>query len=353
MAQPPPPFSCQFTPNVPELLTQLNISLAISTYQAGKVVFISPKDEHHLVQLPRTFEKAMGMAIEDDKMAIATKDEVIVLRNSGELAKYYPKNPDTYDALFMPRASFFTGQLDIHDLEWGGDELYAVNTSFSCIVRIDDKYSFTPVWKPPFIDRLVSEDRCHLNGMAMKGKKPKYVTAFNKGNTHQSWRDNITTDGIVIDMDNNQIIAENLSMPHSPRIYNNELYLLLSATGELIRINTENGSKTTLNKIDGFVRGLSIFQDYAFIGLSRLRKNSSTFAKLDIAKKADHSGIAIVHIPTGAYVGMIKYLNSVEEIYDIKVLPGMLRPGILNTIKPEYKMGVTTPDNTYWAKFSD
>jgi len=35
------PFSCQYTPQVPELLQHLNCSIAISTYQAGKIVFIS------------------------------------------------------------------------------------------------------------------------------------------------------------------------------------------------------------------------------------------------------------------------------------------------------------------------
>ena len=37
------PFSCQFSPQVPELLLKLNCTIAISTYQAGKLVFISLK----------------------------------------------------------------------------------------------------------------------------------------------------------------------------------------------------------------------------------------------------------------------------------------------------------------------
>ena len=60
------PFSCKYTPQIPELLLNLNCSIAISTYQAGKLVLISPKDENSLVQLPRHFEKVMGIA-EDKK----------------------------------------------------------------------------------------------------------------------------------------------------------------------------------------------------------------------------------------------------------------------------------------------
>jgi uncharacterized protein (TIGR03032 family) len=347
-----PPFSCSYSPNIPELLLQLRCTLAISTYQAGKVVFVSPKpDGEGLVQLPRTFKKAMGIALEGPKMAIATMDEVLVLANSPELAAFYPKQPQTYDALYMPRAAFFTGPVDIHDLDYGKDgQLFAVNTSFSCLIKIDDNYSFTPIWQPPFISRLASEDRCHLNGMALLDGAPKYVTAFGTGDTMQSWREGVATNGIVMDVESNEFVARDLPMPHSPRLFDGQLYLLLSATGELARVDLQTGKYEVAHKINGFVRGLARYGDYLFIGLSRLRKNSSTFAKLKIADVSNQAGIAVVHLPTGAFVGEIKYHMSVDEIYDVQVLPGVLRPGILNTDKPEYKMGLSTPSATYWAR---
>ena len=85
------PFSCKYTPQIPQLLQQLNCSIAVSTYQAGKVVFISAKDENSIIQLPRNFEKAMGIAEDTttDKIAIACKEEVIVFRNSKDLAHHY------------------------------------------------------------------------------------------------------------------------------------------------------------------------------------------------------------------------------------------------------------------------
>ena len=352
MSQALPPFSCSYSPNIPELLLQLRCTLAISTYQAGKVVFISPQPNgEKLIQLPRTFKKAMGLALHDNKMAVATMEEVLVLVNSPELAFHYPRQPQTYDALYMPRAAYYTGQIDIHDLDYGaGGELFAVNTSFSCLIKIDDNYSFTPIWKPPFISHLASEDRCHLNGMALQDGKPKYVTAFSTGDKPQAWRDVVTTGGIVMDVDTNEIIAGGVPMPHSPRLFEGQLYLLLSATGELVRMDLQTGKYDVVCQIKGFVRGLARYGDYAFIGLSRLRKNSSTFAKLKIADVANQAGIAVVHLPTGAFVGEIKYHTSVDELYDVQVLPGLLRPGILNTDKPEYKMGLSTPSATYWAQ---
>lgn len=346
------PFSCQYTPNVPELLMQLKCSLAISTYQAGKLVFISPKDENYLVQLPRTFDKPMGIALDhsDGKMALACKDKIITFSNSTGLAQHYPKSPNKYDALYMPRLTYHTGPLDIHDLYYGKEgKLYAVNTLFSCIISLDEQFNFTPYWQPPFISKMVSEDRCHLNGMALKDGLPKYASAFNQGDSFQSWREVITTDGIIIDVESNEILTHALAMPHSPRLYNNELFVLLSATGELIKIDTNNGKTETITKINGFVRGMSLHKDYLFIGLSKLRKNSSTFAKLDIAEKANQAGIMIVHLPTGSITGQITYLSSVDEIYDVHVIPDFIRPNILNTLTADHKMGLSIPGNTFWA----
>ncbi len=346
------PFSCTYTPQLPELLLQLNCTIAISTYQAGKIIFLSPKDKNTLIQLPRTFSKPMGVAEDTnkDKLAIACKDEVIVFSNSKDLAINYPNSPNKYDSIYMPRLTYHTGNLDIHDLNFGKDEnLYAVNTLFSCIIKLDDDYNFTPYWKPSFIDELVSEDRCHLNGMAMRNGIPKYATAFNEGNSFQSWRNNITKTGVVIDMETNKIIAKDLAMPHSPRIFNNELYVLLSAKGELIKINTETGTYEVVVKVDGFVRGMSLYKDYLFIGLSKLRKNSSTFAKLDFAEKANQAGIIVVHLPSASVIGKISYLSSLDEIYDVHIIPNKIRPNILNTITPNYKTGIMIPNATYWA----
>lgn len=346
---PPAPFSLRYSPNIPELLQQLGCSLAISTYQAGKVIFISAKDAESLVQLPRTFAKPMGITFHGDKMAIATKEEAIVLRNSPQLAAHYPKNPNTYDAFFMPRVTYHTGAVDIHDIDFGNDGLYAVNTSFSCIIRIDGEYSFTPVWKPPFISQLASEDRCHLNGMVLENGVPRYVTAFGTGDSPQSWRPTVTESGILMDVHTNEIIASGLKMPHSPRLFDGKLHLLFSATGELVRIDLATGKYDVVVGLKGFVRGLARCGDYVFIGLNRLRKNSSTFAHLPVSEMSDYAGVAVVHLPTGALVGEIRYLSSVDEIYDVQVLPGSVRPGILNTIRPEHKLGLHLPEATYWA----
>lgn len=350
MNQPIAPFSASYTPQLPELLLALNCTIALTTYQAGKLVLISPNpDKERLTTLPRTFQKPMGIAVQGDKMALASKDEVIILENSRELAVHYPNKQDTYDSLWLPRVTFYTGQVDMHDIAFGSDGIYAINTSFSCLCKVDGNFNFKPLWQPPFIDKLASEDRCHLNGLVMVDGKPKFVTALGSTNTPQGWRDEIVDGGILMDVETNEIILRGLAMPHSPRIYNGELYLLLSASGEFIKVNVVEKSYEVVKKFDGFCRGLSIHNDYAFIGFSKLRKNSSTFAKLPFSDKANYAGIKVIHLPTKAEVGEIIYQTSVEEIYEVEILPNMIRPNILNTINEVHKFSLSIPGSTFWA----
>jgi uncharacterized protein (TIGR03032 family) len=345
------PFAAKYSPQVPELLNKLNCSIALSTYQAGKIVLISPNpDNERLTTLPRTFRKPMGMAVKGDFMVISIKDEVIVFQNSRELAEHYPNKQNTYDSLWLPRITYYTGMVDMHDIDFGDDGIYAVNTSFSCICKLDGNYNFTPVWQPYFIKELMPGDLCHLNGMVILNGKPKYVTALGATNAPKAWKDNIVNGGILMDVEKNEIILNNLSMPHSPKMYNKELYLLMSASGEFIKVDLKNKSYTTIKKFDGFCRGLSFHGDFAFIGFSKLRKNSSTFAKLSFSDKANFSGIKIIHMPTNAEVGEIIYENSVDEIYEVLVLENMIRPNILNTQDEIHKYSLATPSTTYWAR---
>lgn len=345
----PKPFGCTFSPNLPELLQQLNCTLAITTFQAGKVVFISPRNKEELIQLPRTFHKAMGIAVQDDRMAIATKSEVVILRNAPSLAEKYPNNPATYDHFWYPQATYFTGAVDIHDLHFGKSALWAINTSFSCLCTLDTYNNFTPRWKPHFISHLASEDRCHLNGLAMENGEPMYVSALGAGNRSQSWRENITGGGVILHVPSNEIVASGLAMPHSPRIYNGKLYVLLSAAEALICIDPQTGKYETVAKIPGFVRGMDLIGEHLFIATSKLRKNSSTFKDLKIADKADVASVIVIHLPTGAKMGALTYTATVDEIYDVKILPNCQRPNILNTYTDMHHQALVIPGGTFWA----
>jgi len=88
---------------------------------------------------------------------------------------------------------------------------------------------------------------------------------------------------------------------------------------------------------------IDIYKDHAFIGFSKLRKNSSTFAKLSFAEEANYAGIKIVLLPTAAEVGEILYKTSVDEIYEVVVLKDTTRPNFLNTMNPIHKFSLSIP----------
>src|SRR5947209_15759758 len=58
------------------------------------------------------------------------------------------------------------------------EELWFVNTRFSCLCTIDRAHSFVPRWRPPYITALAPEDRCHLNGLGLVNGEVRYVTAL-------------------------------------------------------------------------------------------------------------------------------------------------------------------------------
>lgn len=344
----PKPFDCSYTPQFAELLNKLGISLAISTYQAGKVVFLSAIDNDRLIQLPRTFVNAMGMAESKDKLAISAGNEVVVLRNRQELAATYPQNKNIYDGIYIPSVRYNTGYLALHDMEFLNDKLVAVNTLFSCLSYIDDTFSFTPFWQPPFISELFPEDRCHLNGMATKDNEIKYVTALGNTNSRQAWRDTKMSGGILMEFPSGKVILSGLAMPHSPRIYNGKLYVLNSAKGELLCVDPNTGSYEVVVQLGGFARGMSMHGDYLFIGLSKLRHNSKTFSDLEISKTS-FAGVVAVYLPYKSIVGHFKYEMSVDEIYDVKVIADSKRPSLLSVDMPIHNQAIITPHGSFWS----
>ncbi len=342
------PFSFKATNNVPKILVDLNLTLAISTYQAGKVIFISAIDESTISQLPRDFNKPMGICLKNNFLAIASLGEISIFKNIPELAKDYPPQPKTYDSLFFPRATYYTGMVDIHDIAFTKNELIGINTQYSCICKIDQNFSFTPFWKPNFITELVPEDRCHLNGMAMVDDEPLYVTALGQTNFAEGWRSSKTNGGVLIHVPTNKIVLENLAMPHSPRVYNGFVYVLLSATGQLLKYDPQNGRHEIISELGVFVRGMQIFENYFFIGFSKIRKSSSGFKDLPIAEKAVDAGILIYDLNKNEIIGRVQYENSVDEIYDVSVILNSSRPGIVTPQKSIHIHAVSFPDASFW-----
>src|SRR5437868_4011707 len=82
------------------------------------------------------------------------------------------------DLLEANGISFVTGDIRGHEMAWVGEELWIVNTHFSCLCTVHADYSFVPRWRPPFVTAMTADDRCHLNGLVVADGRPKYATAL-------------------------------------------------------------------------------------------------------------------------------------------------------------------------------
>jgi uncharacterized protein (TIGR03032 family) len=315
------------------LLHQLSASLWVTTYQAQQLLVLRA-DGAGLSMLVRTFDKPMGLAVEPRRLALGTRDRVWFFRNAPDIAaQLEPRG--RHDACYLPRSCHVTGDIAGHELAWAGDELWVINTRFSCLCTLDAAYSFVPRWRPPFVTALAAEDRCHLNGVALAPDaqgvlSPRYVTALGATDTAQGWRPDKAAGGSVLAVPGGAVMAGDLSMPHSPRLHDGRLWVLESGTGGLLCLDPVSRRRDQVVELPGFTRGLALQGQYAFIGLSKIRETSS-FGGLPLAARraALQCGVAVVDLRRGQVVAGLEFQTAVEEIFDVQLLCGVCFPEVI------------------------
>jgi len=345
----PPSFESVHTSTLAEILYGLRASLIVTTYQSGRVILVRAQDAKTLNTHFRTFPMPMGVAMRVDaelsptgqkqvgglanqrsqsyRLALGTRTGIWDYRNQPDLApKIEPKG--THDACLVPRNMHVTGDIRVHELAFADDELWLVNTRFSALCTIDRDRSFVPRWRPPFVTKLVPEDRCHLNGMCIVDSRIAYVTALGETDSDNGWRENKARGGIVIDVASGETILRGLSMPHSPRFHDGRLWLLESGKGTLSVV--EDGTVRTVTELPGFTRGLAFAGPFAFVGLSQVRE-SNIFGGIPLVDRVPERrcGVWVVDTRTGNVVAFLRFEGTVQEIFDVQVLHGVRYPELL------------------------
>lgn len=312
-------------------LAEHKASLAFSTYQAGKVFLLGTKPDGKLAIFNRTLERSMGMAVTDNALYVSTISAIIKFENALRSSEV---TSEGYDRVYVPQMAWYTADLDIHDLAEDRHGLIFVNTLFGCLARPSQTHSFEPVWKPPFLSRLAAEDRCHLNGLAIKDKRAAYVTAVSTSDINDGWREHRHNGGVVVDVQSNEIVASGLSMPHSPRWHQDRLWLHNSGTGEFGTLDLDTGRFTPVAFCPGYLRGMAMMGDYAIVGLSEPRDNK-TFSglvlqdRLDAEQISARCGLQVIDLRTGDTVHWVRISGVVSELYDVMVLPGTTNPCLI------------------------
>jgi uncharacterized protein (TIGR03032 family) len=325
------PLASVHTTSLPDLLDQLGVSVLVSTYQAGKLIVVRSEGGKANTHF-RNFDTPMGLALLGDRLAIGTRTQVLQYQNQPDVARKLAPAARDHDACFVPRLAHVTGNIGGHELAFVGDDLWAVNTRFSCLCTFAADASFVPRWRPPFVSGLAPEDRCHLNAMAVRDGAVRYVTALGETDDAAGWRADKARGGVLLEVPSGRPIASGLSMPHSPRWHLDRLWVLESGAGSLSVVDEATGRLDHVTLLPGFTRGLDFVGPYAFVGLSQVRE-SAVFSGIPITDRLPVEeracGMWVMDLRTGQVVAFLRFESGVQEVFAVQVLPKVRFPEVL------------------------
>lgn len=318
-------------------LKRAGCSLAFSSYQTGQLFLVGLLPSGQVSFHQQNYVRAMGLHATPQRLYVGSLFQIWRLENV--LAPHERAN-ENFDRLYVPRNAQTTGDIDVHELsvDKAGRVIF-VNTKFSCLATTSITHGFKPLWKPPFISRLAAEDRCHLNGLAMDEGAPAYVTAVSRSDMINGWRDRRHEGGVLIDVRDDRIVTDQLSMPHSPRVAAEGIYLLDSGRGMLARVDPQSGDRVDIAFCPGFLRGLALVGGYAVATVSLPRDGAfAGLALQDELKKRDGEpwcGICIIDLRSGDLVEWIRLNGAIKELFDVAAIPDTQCPMALGVSSPD------------------
>ncbi|MEO5353376.1 MAG: TIGR03032 family protein [Magnetococcus sp. XQGC-1] len=326
-------------------LAEQNLSLCLTTGHFGRLFLLGLDANGELSVVERGFDRCVGLAATENGFYLGTLYQVWRFENILAAGQ----QQEGYDRLYRPQVGHTTGELSIHELGVAaGQRLLFVNTLFGCLATLSDSHSFKPVWRPFFLSRLVAEDRCHLSGLAMREGRAAYVTAFADADVAGGWRDRLLGGGVVLDVQQNEVVARGLSMPHSPRWHQGRLWLLNAGTGELGYVDLESGRFVPLTFCAGYLRGLAFHGHFALVCLS-LPRHRGAFSgwpleeSLRLRKAHPRCGVQVIDLRTGDAVHWLRLEGVVDALCDIITLPGVRRPMALGFKSDEIERIISVP----------
>lgn len=312
--------------NVHAVLRSQRISLLVSSRQSSKLCLVTAGVSD--VQLVHwDVLGPMGLFVQDSMLCVGWAEGIKAFHSTG--------TTDDGSVIYTESGDYRTGPVSIHDV--GIDDagkIWFLNTAFSALCSLKPGVNFAVEWTPDFTGAIGPYDYCHLNGMDFADGRPRYYTALAASSTPQGWRDNVLQRGILMTGDG-AILADGLSLPHSPKQVEEGVLLLEAGNGRVSHVNPATSTYTTRAELPGVLRGADTHHGTLFVGASKVRESSGVVAEAMTShiQVIDHCRINLMDIATGVVSGHVE-LPVLEEISTIAVLPApglcferMLAPG--------------------------
>jgi uncharacterized protein (TIGR03032 family) len=319
------------------------LSMAFTSYQTGQLFLVGVMPNGTVSFNQQNFTRAMGLSYKPGRLYLGALHQVWRLENMLRPGQMGNQN---FDMVLVPRNAQTTGDVDVHEVgtDSAGRVIF-VNTKYSCLATLDLNHSFRPIWKPKFISKLAPEDRCHLNGMAMDNGKPRYVTAVSRSDVVTGWRERRHEGGVLIEVETDRVVTDQLSMPHSPRVYGDTVLALDSGRGQIIRIDPSTGSRTDIAFCPGFLRGMSIHNGHALVTVSKPRNGTFSGLALDAAMAERDAepwcGVLVVNLASGDIVEWVKLDGFITELFDVTAMAGVACPMAIGPETLEIRSTIT------------
>ena len=325
-------------------LTANKTSFAITSYQSGRLFLVGTMPDGTVSVNQQAFSRAMGICWDRGGLWLASRVQLWRLENilpEGMTAQ------GRFDLSLMPRQTFITGDIDVHELgaDRDGRPIF-VNTSYSCLATLDPIQSFRPIWKPRFITELAREDRCHMNGLGMVAGRPKYVTAVAQTDVPSGWHGRPLPKGVIIDVETDRIVTDQLSMPHSPReAADGKLYAVDSGRGFLVEVDKETGALRDVAFCPGFLRGLALINGFALVTVSKPRYGK--FDEMPIADELSKRdldpicAVMVIDLTKGEIAEWLRLEGDVQELFTVELMPGVKCPMVVGPSTEEFTETIT------------
>ncbi len=288
-----------------EVLTKYKKAIAISFYQDRCLGVLNSSG---LFESP--IARPMGIAVVPNAVAIAFRHGI----------SYFQKIVTETASFYRQSATQYQGFVDGHELVTIKNVPILANTLFSCLSTVCLDKDFQPIYQPGFLNKkLVPTDLIHLNGIAKENDMIRYISCFSHvyNLEFKGWK-NHPHCGCVWDVAGERLVISHLSLPHSPRIIDGDLWVCESGKGRVLRRRGDR-LEVVIN-LGSFTRGMIAIDDFVLIATSKIRESRCN-VQLDRQMLAENR--CGIHLLDKNNLKLLDsyYFEDKKEIFDIQFIP--------------------------------